>query len=322
MTDPQRRTLMALSCALAAGQIASGCTTTPQPRTVMDKAAFDRNRRYASTPFGRIAYVEQGEGPPIVLLHGVTLNGFHWRHVMAGLGDMRRCIAPDMMGMGHTEITATQDVSLTAQAHMVAHFLDALALDQVDLIGSDSGAGVAQIFAAHYPQRLRTLTLTNGDTHDNWPHKFLDSRIQAAREGKLAASYGALLGNVEAARSRLSIVYADSSIVTDELVRVYFEPIVSTPERQANFNRFWAAFDNVHTVQVEPRLRALKVPTLVVWGTNDMFFDRKWAYWLRDTIPGVIKVVEVPDAKLFFAEDRPRALLDPLRAFLKKPARD
>ena len=57
------------------------------------------------------------------------------------------------------------------------------------------------------------------------------------------------------------------------------------------------------------------MPTLVVWGLDDFFFDRKWAYWLKDTIPGARRVVEVKDARLFFPEDRPDALTAPVLAF-------
>ena len=63
------------------------------------------------------------------------------------------------------------------------------------------------------------------------------------------------------------------------------------------------------------------VPTLIVWGLQDIFFDRKWAYWLKDTIPGARRVVEVDDARLFFAEDRPDALSRPLLAFWDEVAR-
>jgi pimeloyl-ACP methyl ester carboxylesterase len=58
------------------------------------------------------------------------------------------------------------------------------------------------------------------------------------------------------------------------------------------------------------------VPTLIVWALDDFFFDVKWAYWLKDTIPGARRVVEVSDARLFFAEDRPDELARPLLGFL------
>ncbi len=60
-------------------------------------------------------------------------------------------------------------------------------------------------------------------------------------------------------------------------------------------------------------LRRLEAPTLVVWGTGDIFFPVKWAYWLRETIPGCRKVIEIEGARLFFPEERPDVLSDALR---------
>src|SRR5262245_42784319 len=111
------------------------------------------------TASGTIAYVEQGQGPVALFVHGVLLNGHLWRHQLASLSDIRRCIALDLLAHGDTEIAATQDVSATANARMLGEFLDALQVDQVDLVGNDSGGGIAQIFAAHQPQRVRSLTL-------------------------------------------------------------------------------------------------------------------------------------------------------------------
>ena len=106
------------------------------------------------TPSGRIAYLEQGQGPVALFVHGVLLNSHLWRHQLAHLSDMRRCIAVDLLAHGDTEITPDQDISVTANARMLAEFLDALSIDQVDLVGNDSGGGIAQIFAASYPHRL------------------------------------------------------------------------------------------------------------------------------------------------------------------------
>src|SRR5687768_18507841 len=114
--------------------------------------AFHARRRFVDLPYARIAYVEEGEGPAAVFVHGVPLNGLHWRHVIAGVRDRRRCIALDLMGLGYSEIGAGQDVSFTAQARMIADVVDALGLATIDLVGNDSGGAVAQIFAAHHRQ--------------------------------------------------------------------------------------------------------------------------------------------------------------------------
>src|SRR6267142_5784674 len=125
--------------------------------------------RSIETPSGRIGHVEAGSGPVALFVHGVVLNKHLWRHQLAGLSDIRRCIALDLLAHGDTEIAPDQDVSVTANAAMLREFLDALKIDKVDLIGNDSGGGISQIFAALYPERVRSLTLTDCDTHDNWP---------------------------------------------------------------------------------------------------------------------------------------------------------
>jgi len=86
---------------------------------------------------------------------------------MADLSDIRRCISLDLLAHGDTKTADGQDVSVTANANMVREFLDAVDIDQVDLVGNDSGGGISQIFAALNPARVRTLTLTNCDAHDN-----------------------------------------------------------------------------------------------------------------------------------------------------------
>ena len=282
----------------------------------MEVRDFHASRRFADVTSGRIAYVERGSGPAALFLHGVPLNGFHWRHIISGLAGERRCIALDLMGLGYTEISATQDLSFTAQARMVAEVLDALGLERVDLIANDSGGAVAQIFAAHHPHRLRTLTLTNCDVHDNWPPHAILPTIEMARQNTLAALYERLLADPAAFRARFTRTYVDPSILTDEIVRVYVEPLLASAERRGQHARYWLAGDCAQTVSVEPLLRELRTPTLIVWGLDDIFFGVEWAHWLKKTIPGAVGVVEVPKAKLFFAEDRPDALLAPLRAFL------
>src|SRR5947207_13041663 len=141
-------------------------------------------KRSVATASGRIAYAEAGSGPVALFVHGVLLNGHLWRHQLAALSDIRRCIAPDLLAHGDTEIAKEQDVSVTANASMLREFLDALHIDQVDLVGNDSGGGIAQIFGALYPERVRSLTLTDCDTHDNWPPEpFKPFLIMAAAGG-------------------------------------------------------------------------------------------------------------------------------------------
>jgi pimeloyl-ACP methyl ester carboxylesterase len=296
----------------------------------MDIATFHARRRFAEVASGRIAYFEDGEGPAALFVHGVPLNGYHWRHVIDRLRHRRRCIAVDLMGLGYSEIAPAQDVAFAAQARMLAEVLDALGIEQVDLVGSDSGGAIAQIFAAHHPDRLTSFVLTNCDVHDGWPPQQVLPLMQHARAGTLAPIFRPLLDRPDLARERhargesvpLFRSYADPSVLTDEVIRLYLQPLLSSPQRIEAFQRYWLGFDNAQTVAVHDALKTLQVPTLIVWGLQDFFFDRKWAYWLRDTIPGAREVVEVDDARLFFPEDRPDRLTAPMLRFwdaLAKP---
>jgi pimeloyl-ACP methyl ester carboxylesterase len=93
--------------------------------------------RSIETASGRISYAETGSGPVALFVHCVVLNEHLWRHQLAGLPDLRRCIAMDLMAHGDTEIEPTQDVSVTANANMLREVLGALQIDQVDLVGND-----------------------------------------------------------------------------------------------------------------------------------------------------------------------------------------
>src|SRR5262249_44953141 len=89
-----------------------------------------------------------------------------------------------------------------------------------------------------------------------------------------------------------------------EMVRAFLEPVLGSPDKAKQFERMLSLLEPHDLLAAEPALAQLTVPTLVVWGTDDVFFDVRWAYWLRDTIPGVREVVELPGARLFFPDER------------------
>jgi pimeloyl-ACP methyl ester carboxylesterase len=264
------------------------------------------NRRMVQTASGRIAYTEHGKGPIALFVHGVLLNAHLWRHQLAQLSDMRRCLAVDLLAHGDTEITPHQDVSVTANASMLKEFLDALSIDQIDLVGNDSGGGIAQIFAASNPQRVRSLTLTDCDAHDNWPPEAFKPFLAMAANGGLSGTLNAMLSDKDIYRSpqALGPAYEHPQQVTDESIEMYLRPLVRTEQRTRDLQRFLAAFDNKHTLEIEARLKTLKAPTLIVWGTDDVYFDVKWSRWLAAAIPGTRRRVEFEGARIFFPEER------------------
>jgi pimeloyl-ACP methyl ester carboxylesterase len=208
---------------------ANGCGRSR--RVNMNHATFSAQQKKAETPSGRIAYVEQGDGPVAVFLHGILLNKYLWRHQLAELRSLRRCIALDLLAHGATEITTDQEVSYDAQAAMLEEFLNALNIGQIDLVTNDSATGIAQIFAIKHPERVRTLTLTDGDTHDNLEAAALKEFLAMATRGELRMALESMLENKNVFRSdrAMGLAYEQAETVTDDTIEAYLRPFVSSP---------------------------------------------------------------------------------------------
>jgi len=171
------------------------------------------------------------------------MNKHLWRHQLVGLSDIRRCIAVDLLAHGSTEISPDQDVSVTANATMLREFLDTLKIDQVDLVGNDSGGGISQIFAATNPARIRSLTLTDCDTHNNWPPEAFKPFLERAAAGGLPRTLKALLADKSVYRSpgALGPAYEHPEKVTDADIDTYLRPFLASEQRVRDLQRFCGA---------------------------------------------------------------------------------
>ncbi|HEY6419541.1 MAG TPA: alpha/beta fold hydrolase [Candidatus Binataceae bacterium] len=285
----------------------------------MNANEFHQARKFADTPFGRIAWVERGSGQPALLVHGFPLNGFQWRGVAEGLAGDRRCLMPDLMGLGYSEIAEGQDLSFTAQARMLASFLDALGVGAVDLVGNDSGAAICQVFAAHHPSRVRTLTLTNCEVHDLWPKPMLRALLDAFESGAAIQGIKAMLQDPAVARAQLESVYENPAIVTQEMLEVYYRPLVADDRPIRKF--VGAEVNRAQLVASAPMLKQLTVPAQVIWGDGDTVFDGPASIdWLVANVPAIRRVTRIPLARLFFPEEHPRLLSVLLREFWNSTA--
>jgi pimeloyl-ACP methyl ester carboxylesterase len=276
--------------------------------------------RHIETPSGRIGYREAGAGPVALFVHGALLNSHLWRHQLAELSDIRRCIALDLLAHGGTEIAPGQDLSLAANAKMIGEFLDALKVDQIDLVCNDTGGAVAQIFAAKNPDRIRTLTLTDSDTQGNIPPEAFKPFLEMAAAGGLRQTFDAMLADPGVFRSEFAAVFEDPSSVSDEDVETFLRPLARTETRIEDFRRFLASIDGAEVEAIEPQLRQFEKPTAIIWGDDDIFFDVRCAVWLAETIPGTRAHVVLKGARLLFPWERSTEFNRTLRAFWSDPA--
>ncbi len=137
-----------------------------------------------------------------------------------------------------------------------------------------------------------------------------------AAAGGLRATLDAMLADKNAYRSpqALGPAYEYPERVSDATIETYLRPFVRSEQRTRDLQRFLAAFDNKHTLVIEAQLKTLEAPTLIVWGTDDVYFDVKWSHWLAENIHGAQRRVEFKGARIFFPEERWEEFNKELRA--------
>jgi pimeloyl-ACP methyl ester carboxylesterase len=278
--------------------------------------SLDKHRSEVRTRSGPASYIDTGgPGRPALFVHGLATSSYLWRHVIEQLAGQRRCVAVDLPLHGQTPAAADQDFTLPGLARFVADFCDALELTDIDLVANDTGGAISQAFAAGHPERLHTLTLTNCEAHDNLPPKALAPLVLLSRTGLMSRIMPRLLlRDISRGRKRMyGTGYQDIANLPVDIARAWLEPLFGTAESARRNDRILPSLHARDLLAIEPALARLQVPTLVVWGTGDKFFPRKWAYWLRDTIPGADKVVEIDGARIFFPDERAGELTAALR---------
>ena len=319
-----RRQFMAAAAGGAAAGLLSACGASLKPRTVesgsgkaTDAAAWSAARRFAPLKFGKIAYVERGSGDAALFLHGFPVSSFQWRGAFDRLAGVRRCVAADFLGLGFTQVAPGQSPAPSQQVEMLAALLDSLSISTVDLFGNDSGGAVAQLFTVRYPQRVRTLLLTNCDVEPDSPPPALQPVLAAAREGKFAETWIApSVANTSLARTKDGLggaTFTYPQNPTDEAIGQYLAPLVSSPERKKLTDAYALALDPNPLAGIEASLKQCKVPTRIVWGTGDTIFKQDDADYLDHLLPNSRGVRRIPGAKLFWPEEFPDVIAEEAR---------
>lgn len=255
---------------------------------------------------GEIGVWQAGQGPAALFIHGWPLNGLQWRDSMRRLGGLRTCVAPDLMGLGLSEVPEETDLSPISQANMLMELMESLGHRSFDIVANDSGTAIAQIIMAAAPGIVRSALLTNGDAHTNSPPAFLAPAIQAARSGEMEGLIRAHLADAPFAASDMglgTLCYGDPAFLTPTLMRAYFEPLLQSPKRIRQFQAYGVAFEPNPLPPLRTSLARYSGKVHLLWGDNDPFFPLEWAYWLHELFPQSLGVRVVSGGKLFFPEE-------------------
>jgi pimeloyl-ACP methyl ester carboxylesterase len=272
----------------------------------VDVATLDRHRRFSTTASGPMSYLDVGAGRPALFIHGILTNSALWRHAIdAVASDGRRCIALDLPGHGHTPHAPEHaDVSLTRLARRVVELCDQLGLDRFDLVANDTGGAVAQLVAARLGNRLSTLTLTNCDTEGNTPPKLFKPVALVTVPRALGIVGPRIAARPWLVRLLLTAGYRHVGRIPADVVDAYGQPVLGSTAAARAFARLMRALSSDDLAAARPRVAQLRVPTLIVWGTGDVFFPMKWARRLADLIPGTTELCTIDRARMHFPDER------------------
>ena len=286
----------------------------------MSVSAALGEERTIRLPAGPVTYRDRGQGPAVVFVHGVGVNGDLWRGVAPALGKGVRCITPDLPWGGHRlALRPDADLSLRGMARIVADLLEALDLDDVTIVGNDTGGAVSQALVAWHPGRVGRLVLTSCDAFEKFPptpQKYLEV---------VARSRAAMWLTTLAAQTRffqrtpLAYGWVTSRPMPREIMRSYTGAMHRDAGVRRDMRRMLRAVTTDDTFAAAEGLRAFDRPALVLWAEHDKIFPREHGRRLAELLPqGRFEVM--PDCRTFIPEEQPAALAARLRTFLAEHA--
>jgi pimeloyl-ACP methyl ester carboxylesterase len=264
---------------------------------------------------GTIHYRDEGAGPVIVLIHGVLVDGSVWSRVVPQLASDARCIVPDLpLGSHRTPMREGADLSPPGVATLIAELLERLDVDDVTLVGNDTGGALCQLVAAHHPDRVGRLVLTNCDAFENFPPPAFRPVVRALARVPGAVAALDLLGRPRALRRRaMAIMPLTVEPIPDELVKAWLAPL-RDPRVRRDLVKLMRGMSSEHTLEAAKRLRVFHRPALIVWGKRDAFFPIKDAERLAATVPDA-RVELIENARTFVQLDAPDRLAELISEF-------
>jgi pimeloyl-ACP methyl ester carboxylesterase len=272
---------------------------------------------------GTIAYEDTGgDGPAVVLLHGLMMDASLWAGPVADLSADHRCVVPTLpLGAHRQAMRAGADLSLPGIARLVAEFLDRLGLQDVTLVGNDTGGALVQLLMADGAPRAGRVVLASCDAFDNFPPGLTGKTLALA--GKLPpALFGLFMQQLRLrAVRRLPLAFGWLTRRGDAATARWLQPVWHQPEIRRDTVRMLRAAlaDTGLLLRAADGLAGFDRPALVLWASGDKVMPPEHGRRLAALIPAG-QLVEVPDSYTLIPLDQPAAMAAAIRALTRAPS--
>ena len=277
-------------------------------------------QRELRLPQGTISYRERGTGEPVVFVHGALVNADLWRKVVPRLAKDFRCIAPDLpLGSHGSPMARDADVSPPGVARLIADLVSALDLENVTLVGNDTGGAICQLVVTRHPERIGRLVLTNCDAYDVFPPALFKPLFYAAQLPGFVRAIAQPL-RIRALRdSPIAFGWLAKHGIPAEITRSWLEPVLSSRGVRRDVRKLFRGVTPRLTQEAAARFGEFDRPVLVAWAPEKDFFPVECGERLaRDFPRGRLERIE--DSWTFVPEDQPERLAQLIAEFAREPA--
>lgn len=272
-------------------------------------APLSLGKRRVRVSAGDIAYLRRGQGPPVLLLHGIPSSSYLWRDLIDPLAEHFDVLAPDLVGYGDSDKRLDADLSVAAQARYMVAFMESLGIHRAAIIGHDIGGGIAQLIAVDEPARVAKLVLIDSIVDNAWPIPEI-ARLKEPAWDQIMVGLDLRAG----LRKGLEAGIVTPGRVTDELVDEWVRPFSDLTGRRA-YLRAARALNNRDLVSRSRHIEDIDIPTLVLWGANDRFLEPRLAEQLKGKLRNATLQVIEPGGH-FLPLDRPDIVSQAVTEFL------
>jgi pimeloyl-ACP methyl ester carboxylesterase len=257
---------------------------------------------------GVIRYRDIGSGPAIVFVHGLLVNGNLWRGLVPILSRTHRCLIPDWpLGSHNQPMNATTDLSPPGIARMIADFIATLKLEDVTLVGNDSGGALCQLVVTMHPECVGRLVLTNCDAFENFlPPLFRYLQYCAHLPGFLEVMVRVIQLRV-LHRLPFTFGWLSKRPIDSQIIAGYLCPALENPLVLRDLRNFLKGISNRCTLEAAQRFASFRKPVLVVWAVEDRLFPLEHGRRLSSLFPNA-QLEEIENALTFVPEDQPALL--------------
>jgi pimeloyl-ACP methyl ester carboxylesterase len=254
---------------------------------------------------GTIRYEDTGSGPTLLFVHGVFVNSKLWSNVIPLLSDRYRCIAPDWP-LGAHSIPIGTELTPSAVVEMIGELIEALGLEDVTLVGNDTGGALCQMFVVRHPGVVSRLVLTNCDAYDEFPPQpFTYLRWVP----KVPGAIGVLANSMRLhANRRLPIAYGWlSKTMSREVEDSFVNPVIHDKRVRDDIAGFLRRADKNELAATAAQYGSIDIPVKLVWAEGDRAFKVELAERMAHDIPNA-ELVRIPSRYTFVPLDEPERL--------------